>query len=162
MNLILTKSQESQDTLLALHHDGSSNCSITGGETSDFVGDLVQCYEYAGYQSMDQDKCRNQYFSDVIHRGVIMGGVMKWIEVGPGALGTLTKLILRSSPTTTVVAIEAVESSVEQLKKEMKRFLHYYGRQQPPPPPRITIIHGLAGQVMSSESVGGGGGFAWL
>ena len=44
-----------------------------------------------------------------------------WLEVGPGALGTLTSIVLDNLPRSSVVAIEAVENSVEVLHRQLRQ-----------------------------------------
>lgn len=63
-------------------------------------------------------------------------GVQRWLEIGPGALGTLTRMVLDASGINSVVAIEAVPASAEKLKKAL---LDYSSR--------LTIVTGLAGHV---------------
>ena len=43
------------------------------------------------------------------------GECKNWLEIGPGAMGTLTKMVLEATDTNTVTAIEYVESSVTKV-----------------------------------------------
>lgn len=99
----------------------------------------------AGYVCMDLDTYRNAYFSQSIRRhssrpekrsrrlrhsleSTSAPGsdpvVNHWLEVGPGAIGTLTRIVL-SDPATDVVAIEANVGAAHTLRSrpDMRQFL---------------------------------------
>jgi len=61
---------------------------------------------------------------------------MIWLEIGPGATGVLTRMILEASDDNSVVAIEAVARSV----KKVSSLLQSYGE-------RFRVVEGLAGSV---------------
>ena len=68
------------------------------------------------YESMDKDTVRNKFF-DAGVKTHTKDGLHKWLEIGPGAHGTLTKMVLRAHEKCTIVAIEAVEESCKQVRK---------------------------------------------
>lgn len=45
-----------------------------------------------------------------------------WLEIGPGAVGTLTRMALEASPKNEVFAIEAVKESAEGVARQLKGY----------------------------------------
>ncbi|TFJ81145.1 hypothetical protein NSK_007534 [Nannochloropsis salina CCMP1776] len=120
-------------------------------------GDLSSGYEETGYACMDQDRWRNAYFEaaiaeasaakkksaeglEVEEKGSMrppcqasnngpgpLHGHRHWLEIGPGAMGTLSRLVLEAHPDNTLIAIEAVPSSARAVVKRLQR---WYGREK--------------------------------
>ncbi|EWM22997.1 hypothetical protein Naga_100938g1 [Nannochloropsis gaditana] len=120
-------------------------------------GDLSSGYEETGYACMDQDRWRNAYFEaaiaeasaakkasaeglEVEEKGSMrpscqasnngpgpLHGHRHWLEIGPGAMGTLSRLVLEAHPDNTLTAIEAVPSSARAVVKRLQR---WYGREK--------------------------------
>ena len=127
LHLVLSKGGGSRNTRLA----------YTRKRSKQFAKDLKTFYEGTGYSCMDQDVYRNAYFAQAIQKAAKQG-LTKWVEIGPGALGTLTKLILRSNSRTEVVAVEAVDSSVKLLKSKLRTWTQKG---------RATVVEGVGGKV---------------
>ena len=84
---------------------------------------------------MDKDTVRNKFF-DAGVKTHTKDGIHKWLEIGPGAHGTLTKMVLRAHEECTIVAIEAVEESCKQVRKLLMQDRR-----------RLIVLHGYAGEV---------------
>lgn len=85
-----------------------------------------------GYMNMHLEERRNKYFKTTISRyAFAVGGggskrattaseehaaVHNWLEVGPGAVGTLTRMVL-SDPDARITAVEANRGAAQSLKK---------------------------------------------
>ena len=127
LQLVLTKGGGSRNTRLA----------YTRKRVKQFEKDLKEFYEDTGYECMDTDVQRNKYFTGAIKEAVKQG-YFNWVEVGPGALGTLSKMILKAHSDTKLVAVEAVVSSVKSLKTKLRKWLQAN---------RANIVQGLAGKI---------------
>jgi hypothetical protein len=127
LHIILTKGCGSRNTRLA----------YTRKRTKQIEKDLKMFYEDTDYYSMDNDVSRNNYFYRAIKDATI-NGLLHWVEIGPGSLGTLTKMILKANSNTSVVAIEVVDSSVKLLTSKLHKWVQQH---------RVSIIEGLAGNV---------------
>jgi hypothetical protein len=127
LHTILTKGRGSRNTRLAYSRRRVKN----------FEKDMKTFYEDTNYHCMEKDVHRNKYFAHAIQNATKQG-LLQWVEVGPGALGTLTRMILEADNRTQVVAIEIVDSSVQLLNKKLRKWLQVH---------RASIVEGLAGKV---------------
>ena len=122
----------------------------------------LAAYTATGYGCMDNDTWRNVYFRRAIASysnsgrppptlpGTVRAAAIvypsvrtqdafsRWLEIGPGASGTLSRMVLGASPETHLVAVEAVEASADTARQLLEE--QYPGRS--------TVVHGLAGQVV--------------
>lgn len=106
---------------------------------NDIRADL-SAYNQTGYEDMNSDKYRNEYFSTQISKHS-KKGKKKWIEIGPGASGTLTRFLLENPETkqptkNTVLAIEAVPESAESARRILRPFNK-----------RLSILDGFADEI---------------
>lgn len=107
---------------------------------TDTIHQDLQEYTYHHYSSMNQDRQRNDVFRKAIHAATFQGKTAptQWLEIGPGAYGTLTRMACDASPRNTVHAIEANRNSVDSLNRIMADHIRRN---------RLILHHGLAGHV---------------
>lgn len=116
-----------------LAHAYGNKRKRSDSEDSDDEGD----YDDTKYQTMNEDINRNCYFLHSIKRA--SRSVSTWVEIGPGASAFLTKLVLRSSPTNTIFAIEGTPTSAALAESTLRESGFSLNRYR--------IAGGLAGQV---------------
>lgn len=111
--------------------------------STDIVSDLEQAYvdeedakSQQKYSTMDGDKNRNEFFQQSIAEASTR--VRTWLEIGPGASATLTRMVL-SIKANKILAIEAVDNSAVSARKKVSS----YNKRGP----RAVVLHGLAGKV---------------
>lgn len=81
--------------------------------------DLVMGYnKHDQYSCMHQDTMRNKAYKAFIDTAK----AKYWLEIGPGALGTLTEMVLERS-NTKILAIEAVRSSKEEVTRRLGKYI---------------------------------------
>ena len=100
--------------------------------------DLIDGYIPRVYEELDNDKARNAYFNKAIEAA--SRKYSRWFEIGPGALGTLSHMVLDAGSRNTLHSVEAVPLSVTSLQK---RFRHE---------PRFHVVQGLAGITAISRT----------
>ena len=105
-------------------------CKVAERDTgTSYMEDLRSMYENEKlYEVMNVDKHRNRVFVDMFERQIRGRHLKRWVEIGPGASGTLTKMILDMAPDTRVDTLEAVSNSVKQLKATLGRHRPYLKR----------------------------------
>jgi hypothetical protein len=94
---------------------------------------------YVGYRSMEEDVNRNVFFNSFI--GTHIPRKSRVFEVGTGEKGTLTKMVLSSTPDTTVYAIEALEDSAKSANRRLRR---RFGK-------RVTVKTALTGDPVPAS-----------
>lgn len=117
-------------------HPNRVSLSIDGPDSSSksrYVRELLQTYNLESYSSMNQDSLRNKLFRRAVDK-LVKNGVMNWLEIGPGASGTLTRMVL-DNPRTTVVGIEGNEDAVMQVNRALCGLYS---------PSRFEIISGIS------------------
>ena len=96
---------------------------LPGTEETSIQEDLPKVYDNAEtYNCATHDRERNRWFKQSIERQKL-ASVSNWLEIGPGAHGVLTKLVLESYPDRRVTAIEYVQNSIESLHLRMKKYV---------------------------------------
>lgn len=88
------------------------------------------------YDIMNNDTYRNEFFEKAI--ASLSTTHHKWFEIGPGADGCLTKMVLKAHHLNKVNAVEGSESAYTKLTKRMARFIRSG---------RLTLVNGIAGKV---------------
>lgn len=117
-------SRETLGQLIRAGPGSASNLAIgVEDQHSNIHADLSEGYRtQATYSSMEHDSIRNAYFRKAIESVCRdRSQPRNWLEIGPGALGTLTKMVLQNlGNQSTILAIEAVQSSVTDLRNALK------------------------------------------
>lgn len=123
--LLLTKARATPGTKVG-KRDAGAGCRQ----------DVLEGYaDDVAYQSMNRDRVRNACFARWIQQGSAHGP-QRWLEIGPGAEGTLTRMALDAHPGNTVTAIEAVPQSVRKLGRLAVRERR-----------RLRVVEGFAGEA---------------
>lgn len=120
LKLLLTKGKATLQTNVGLPD-----------EESNIHDDLVEGYDAEIYAGMHRDKVRNAFFQKAIRKA--SKRCHKWVEIGPGGLGTLSHMVLDANARNTLHSVEAVPRSVSSLRKLFRR------------EPRFHVVQGLAG-----------------
>eukprot|EP00462_Mataza_sp_D1_P004638 CAMPEP_0175102724 /NCGR_PEP_ID=MMETSP0086_2-20121207/8629_1 /TAXON_ID=136419 /ORGANISM="Unknown Unknown, Strain D1" /LENGTH=354 /DNA_ID=CAMNT_0016377633 /DNA_START=249 /DNA_END=1313 /DNA_ORIENTATION=- len=97
-------------------------------------------YYEGNYACMDNDVWRNAYYRSAIKEVSSKLQLHNWFEIGPGASGTLSKMVLEADSRNELLAIEAVESSAKLVTKKLKEFSS-----------RFRVLWGLAGKMCEPE-----------
>ena len=105
----------------------------SGAET---IGNDLVNYE-GNYTCMDEDKFRNVYFQTSIRKITHEEKINNWFEIGPGASGTLSKMVLEADDSTRLFAVEALASSVRLISRKLKSYIKV---------DRFKVVQGIIGQ----------------
>jgi hypothetical protein len=123
LKTILVKSRATSNTQIGLRDDNSS-----------LATDLD--YYNNRYDCMNNDSYRNRFFKEEIVR--VSKLYNRWLEIGPGADGFLTKLILDENPQNVVTAVEGSSLAFQKVCKRLSRYSLKH---------RLHLFEGLAGHV---------------
>ncbi len=96
------------------------------------IAEDLKYYTENGYQSMDSDVFRNKWFQDAL---IYFSSqhCHNWLEIGPGASGTLSRMVLDASAENCLTAIEANSDSAECVRD----ILSVYGD-------RVSVLNAFA------------------
>jgi hypothetical protein len=134
----------SRSTLLLILHKARATVNLQVGfrdEEGNISADL-DWYDN-NYEIMTNDGYRNAFFREAIQEA--SEGYHRWLEIGPGADGCLTKMVLEASPENTVLAVEGSAPAVKKVTKKMARYIRTG---------RLQVVHGIVGetpQVIESD-----------
>lgn len=127
LGIILAKSNAKMDLQVGIR-DSSSTI------TSDLE------YYNNRYESMNNDVYRNNFFRAAIAK--FSQRYNKWLEIGPGADGYLTKIVLTANPQNNVTAVEGSSAACRKILKKLETFIRKG---------RLRVYEGLAGTIDLGE-----------
>jgi hypothetical protein len=116
--------------------DGQEPYKVSLPLEKDAAEDDLQYYTVNGYDVMNNDVHRNEWYHTAISNGSNLG-YHEWFEIGPGASATLSKMVMESHPQNTLLAIEANPASASSASS----ILGQYGTD------RSLVVRGLAGET---------------
>lgn len=107
---------------------GSGSGSGSGAGANPILTSFIAGYLGAGtaqgegYMVMTADTARVGAFKAAVRGAVTEGACRNWLEVGPGAHGALTRLVLEASPHTTITAIEGNSMASKRVEHVLRQF----------------------------------------
>lgn len=110
----------------------------TGG--FDALTALVSGYEGEGYMVMTSDRARVNAFKSAI-RDAVKHKCRRWVEIGPGAHGVLTRLVLEAAPDTTIRTIEGNPNASRRVQSLLKDMF---------PSSRWSVVQALTSEPLGS------------
>jgi hypothetical protein len=128
-------------TLLLILHQARATVHLQLGfrdEAGSISSDL-DWYDN-NYEIMTNDAYRNAFFRGAIEElspGGPHGNGHRWFEIGPGADGCLTKMVLDAHPANTVLAVEGSAPAVKKVTKNLARYIRTG---------RLQVLNGIVGE----------------
>jgi hypothetical protein len=129
-----------RSTLLLILHKARATVNLQLGFRDDkgSISSDLDWYDN-NYEIMTNDAYRNAFFRNAIEElSSQPPGYRRWFEIGPGADGCLTKMVLDASPENTVLAVEGSAPAVKKLTKKLARHIRTG---------RLRVVHGIVGET---------------